>query len=251
MSRKSSRVQIEVCADSAEGCEAAQGGGADRVELVASLAEGGLTPSLGAIEVARASSSIPLVVMIRPRGGDFLYSDHEVAAMERDILLAKELDAAGVALGVLRADGAVDRERTRQLVELARPLEVCFHRAFDMTRDPMEALETLIALGVDRVLTSGQSASALEGIDCIASLVRAARGRIEVMAGGGVRAANVRRIADASGVSAVHTSARGRAESEMVFRNLRCTLSSGSPRSEYERAFTDASSVRRIVDALR
>jgi copper homeostasis protein len=139
----------------------------------------------------------------------------------------------------------------RALIELARPLEVCFHRAFDMTRDPLEALETLIGLGIERVLTSGQSASALEGVECIAALVRAARGRIAVMAGGGVRAENVRRIVDASGVSAVHTSARASVESEMVFRNLRCTLSSSSPRGEYERTFTDPSSVRRIVAALR
>jgi copper homeostasis protein len=246
-----SHVQIEVCVDSAEGCAAAHEGGADRVELCASLSEGGLTPSLGTIEIARAVAPIPIVLMIRPRAGDFVYSPHELAVMERDIHYAKELDVAGVALGVLRADGTVDRERTRALVELARPLEVCFHRAFDMTRDPLEALETLIGLGIERVLTSGQSASALEGVECIAALVRAARGRIAVMAGGGVRAENVRHIVDASGVSAVHTSARASAESEMVFRNLRCTLSNAAPRGEYERAFTSSTSVREIVDALR
>jgi copper homeostasis protein len=245
------RALVEVCVDSAEGCAAAHEGGADRVELVASLAEGGLTPSLGTIEIARAVAPIPIVLMIRPRGGDFVYSPHELATMERDIHFAKELDVAGVALGVLRADGTVDRERMRALVELVRPLEVCFHRAFDMTRDPLEALETLIGLGIDRVLTSGQSASALEGVECIAALVRAARGRITVMAGGGVRAENVRRIVDASGVSAVHSSARRTTESAMVFRNLRCTMSSSSPRGDYERTFTDASSVRRIVGALR
>ncbi len=150
---------FECCVDSVDGAVAAEQGGADRVELCAALIEGGLTPSAGSIAFARERLKIPIHVMIRPRGGDFLYSTSELEVMRRDIDTAKRLKADGVVLGVLDADGRIAGERTRELTERARPLSVTFHRAFDMASDPRLALEELIAVGVDRVLTSGQETS--------------------------------------------------------------------------------------------
>lgn len=242
---------LEVCVDSVEGCLAARAGGADRVELCASLVEGGTSPSGGMLAAARGASPIPMMVMIRPRGGDFLYSEHEFQAMREDIAGARAVGARGVVLGILRPDGTVDEERTRELVDRARPLEVCFHRAFDMTRDPFEALETLVKVGVERVLTSGQEKTAVDGLERIAELVRAAAGRIAVMPGGGVREENIRHVIDATGAREVHVSARGPLSSTMLFRNPRCTMSSNAPTGEYERSITDVERVRRCVEALR
>ncbi|MGH9764286.1 MAG: copper homeostasis protein CutC, partial [Blastocatellia bacterium] len=149
-------LTIEVCVDTVESAIAAQRGGADRIELCGNLIEGGITPSIGAIEMVRKNLSIPLHVVIRPRGGDFLYSDIDFEVMKRDIELVKWLGADGVVFGVLTPRAAVDVERTEDLIARARPLSVTFHRAFDMTRDPYQSLDDLIALGVNRVLTSGQ-----------------------------------------------------------------------------------------------
>ena len=177
-------VICEICVDSVAGIRAAKAAGAARVELCGDLLEGGTTPSLGMIREARKIAGVGLNVMIRPRGGDFLFDEDEFAIMEADIDAAKTEDADGVVIGLLTADGAVDVKRTRELIARARPLSVTFHRAFDMTPDPFEALETLVGLGVDRVLTAGQEASVLEGLPLIAELVRRAGGRIIVMPGG-------------------------------------------------------------------
>ena len=176
-------MQFEVCIDSVEGALAACEGGAQRVELCAGLVEGGVTPSSGMIELARRVQPLRLHTLIRPRGGDFLYSDLEYAVMQQDVLAAKRAGADGVVLGLLQPDGQIDSSRTADLVTLARPMAVTFHRAFDLCRDPAEALEVLITLGIERVLTSGQKSSALEGKACIASLVRQAAGRITILAG--------------------------------------------------------------------
>ena len=245
------RPLLEVCVDSVEGCIAAHEGGADRVELCASLVEGGTTPSLGMLAACRDAAPIPIMAMIRPRGGDFLYSPHELAAMRTDIARAKEAGASGVVLGLLRADGTVDVERTRELIDRARPMQVTFHRAFDMARDALEALDALTALGVDRVLTSGREASVIEGLDRIAALVRAAGERIVVMPGGGVREDNIRRVIDATGAREVHFTARGQLASPMRFQNARCTMSSSTPSGEYERSITDIERVRKFVAAVK
>src|ERR1051325_9028169 len=163
-------MRVEICVDSAAGAFAAQRGGADRVVLCDNLLEGGTTPSAGCIRVARRGLKIGLQVIIRPRGGDFLYDDTELEVMRQDIRMAKEFGADGVVIGCLTAEGEIDQARTRDLIQLARPLNVTFHRAFDMCRDPHKALEELITLGVDRVLTSGQEASCIEGLDLIAAL---------------------------------------------------------------------------------
>jgi len=210
---------LEVCVESVDGALAAQGGGADRVELCANLLEGGTTPSAGAIRHARQALHIGLHVMIRPRGGDFLYMETEFEVMKLDIENAKKAGANGVVIGMLRADGSVDEVRTRSLIELARPMSVTFHRAFDMARDPYEAMETLIMLGIDRILTSGQEISALEGLELISDLVRKAGDRIVIMPGGGITERNIRRIAERSCAAELHVAALASSEGSMRYRN--------------------------------
>lgn len=215
------RTTFEVCVDSIDSALAAERGGADRVELCSDLIEGGLTPSYGVLTVARERLRIGVMVMVRPRGGDFCYSEAEFAAMLHDVRMAKESGANGVVFGVLTPDGDVDAERTGRLVAEARPLPVTFHRAFDMTRDPFAALDTLVGLGVDRLLTSGQEPSVLEGLELIARLVERAGGRIIVMPGGGITDRNVGRIRAALPVSEMHFAGGEPVEGRMRFRNPR------------------------------
>src|SRR5436853_2466100 len=202
--QKEAPVICEICVDSVAGVRAAKAAGAERVELCGDLLEGGITPSRGMIHEARKIAGIGLNVIIRPRGGDFLFDDDEFAIMEADIDTAKAEGADGVVIGLLTADGVIDAERTRELVARARPLSVTFHRAFDMTPDPFAALETLVGLGVDRVLPSGQEASVLEGLPLVAELVRRAGGRIIVMPGGGITARNADRIVAAAKPREIH-----------------------------------------------
>lgn len=244
-----STIAVEICIDSVEGALAAQAGGANRVELCDNLVEGGTTPSSGMIRTVRKQLSIALNVIIRPRGGDFCYTDHEFAVMQADVEQAKALGADGVVIGLLHPDGRVDVERTAQLVTLARPLSVTFHRAFDMSVDPHQALAELMALGMDRVLTSGAAADAAAGLGLIAALVKQAAGKIVIMAGGGVNAENARQIVADSGVREIHLSARSPIHSPMRYRNERIYMGlPGLP--EYERKTTDVALVRRTVQAV-
>ena len=197
-------ILVEACVDSVASALAAQRGGASRIELCDNLVEGGTTPSAGTIALCRDRLRIPIYVMIRPRGGDFCYSPVELDVMRRDIAAAHALGADGVVLGLLRPDGTVDRRRTRALIALARPLDVTFHRAIDVARDPIAALDDLLALGVDRVLTSGQARPALAGACVIAALVERAAGRLEVLAGGGVDETNAREVVARTGVREIH-----------------------------------------------
>jgi copper homeostasis protein len=238
-------VLIEVCVDSVESAVAAQEGGADRVELCDNLIEGGTTPSAGAIAVARRSLDIKLQVMIRPRGGDFCYSDLELAIMEHDIRVAKELGADGVVFGLLTPDGDVDVPRTRALLELARPLSVTFHRAFDVARDPFEALERLIELGVDRVLTTGQEASVLEGMDLVVELVKRAGERICIMPGSGAER-QMGKLVAATGAREFHVVGTRTLESPMRFRNERVYMGGVLRPPEFSRQSTDPEAIRRV-----
>jgi copper homeostasis protein len=241
----------EICVDSAAGVRAAKAAGADRVELCADLLEGGITPSRGAIRQARATTGIGLHVIIRPRGGDFLFDDDEFAVMQLDIETAKTEGADGVVIGLLTAAGEVDTARTSELISLARPLSVTFHRAFDMTRDPFEALETLIGLGVDRVLTSGQEATVLEGLSLVGELVQRAGSRIVVMPGGGITSGNVERIVAAAKPREIHFAALEPNASLMEFRRPHVFMGGELRPPEYDRHLTSAASIRAVVANAR
>ena len=226
-------VRLEICIDSVESALAAQAGGADRVELCTALFEGGLTPSAGLLETVRERVTIGVASMIRPRGGDFCYSDDEVRVMERDIAVARKLGADVIVLGLLTPDGRVDEAATRRLIEAARPLPVTYHRAFDMARDPFEALDALLRLGVERLLTSGQEKSAVEGMDLIADLVRRAGDRLIVMPGGGITERNLQKVLKHTGAREIHGSASASKDSRMVFRNSRVFMGGQMGPPEY------------------
>lgn len=242
-------VLVEVAVDSVESAQAAQGGGAERVELCAGLSEGGTTPSAGLMAVCRQRLAIPLFVLIRPRAGDFLYSAAELEVMRSDIAVARDAGADGIVTGALGGDGTVDVDHTRALCEAAHPLPVTFHRAFDFTRDAMEALAAVASTGVTRILTSGRAATALDGIVTLTALVRAAPRGMTIVAGGGVTEDNVTRIVSATGVQEVHVRAATRRDSAMSYR--RADLSLARPTAgEYARAATDRERVAAIVATL-
>jgi copper homeostasis protein len=205
-------MDVEICVDSVESAIASASGGAERVELCSALSEGGITPSSGLIREVRATVPIQVFVIIRPRGGNFVYSDSELEVMRKDIVAVKALGVDGVVLGALTSDDEIDQPNTRQLIQLARPLRVTFHRAFDVCRNMDRALEDVIATGADRILTSGGKVDAVSGMSTIAALQQKAGQRIRIMAGGGIRASNVRSIALHTGVREVHTSLNAEAK---------------------------------------
>ena len=236
---------IEICAYSVDDCLAAQRAGADRIELCAGRTEGGITPSIGLIRQVRAAVTLPVNVMIRPRGGDFLYSPAELAVMEADIDAARDAGADGVVLGTLLPTGKVDRDTTRRLVARAHPLPVTFHRAFDLTDNAADALETLIDLGISTVLTSGQQAKAPDALPMLERLATQAAGRIVIMAGSGVNGGNAARLAQ-TGVSALHLSGSVAADSSMQFRRTDVPMASPAP-GEYERTHSSETAIRAVV----
>ena len=237
----------EICVDSVAGVRAAGAAGAQRVELCANLLEGGVTPSLGAIRQARRVAGVDLNVMIRPRGGDFLFNDDEFAAMRSDIETAKAEGANGVVIGLLTAAGEIDVGRTRELVALARPLSVTFHRAFDVADEPFGALETLIELGVDRVLTSGQEPSVLEGLPLIVELMKRAGERIVIMPGGGITVRTVERIVAAARPREIHFAALEPVESAMRFRRAHVFMGGELRPPEYDRLDTSQALIRSVM----
>ncbi len=238
------RALLEICIDSLESALAAQAGGADRVELCSSLFEGGLTPSAGLLRITRERLRISIAAMIRPRGGDFCYSDDEFEVMKADLENAKELGADVVVFGILNPDGTIDAVRTAQLMKIAHPIAVTFHRAFDMARDPFEALDVLLELGVDRVLTSGQERSVVEGMELVAELVRRAGKHLIVMPGGGVTERNLERILRETGATEIHGSASGSRESRMTFRNTRIVMGGQLAPPEYSQKMASEPRVR-------
>jgi copper homeostasis protein len=240
------QILLEVCADSVESALAAQTGGASRIELCSDLLEGGVTPSAGLIATIRKKLDIDLYVMIRPRGGDFCYTPAEFEAMQADIAMARQLGANGVVFGILREDGSIDIARTRKLVELARPLNTTFHRAFDMSRHLHESLEAIIEAGASRILTSGGEQKVEDGVSVIAELTRAARARVSMMVGGGITESNVRRIVELTGVREVHASLRVSVPSPMMYRNEQVSMGSAQGR-EYQRTIVPQERVERLL----
>lgn len=240
---------LEICVESVEAAIAAEEGGAQRIELCSSLTEGGLTPSIGLMRRVRSSVKIAVHAIIRPRAGDFLYSAHEFAVMREDIAAAAECGMNGVALGILNGDGDVDVALTRELVELARPMEVTFHRAFDMSRNLADSLEDVIRAGAERILTSGAEPSAMQGSNQIRKLVQSSEGRIAIMAGGGVRAENVGQIVQETKAVEYHASLRRTVPSSIRYRRSNIQLNS-SRMDEYARIVVRAEDVKTLREAL-
>ena len=244
-----SGVLVEVAVDSAEGAVAAEAGGAGRVELCAALVEGGTTPSAGTIAATLARVRIPVVVLVRARAGDFLYTDAELDTMRRDVEVARSLGAHGVAVGALTAAGEVDVEQLRTLAGAAGTMQLVFHRAFDHARDPIAALDALLAAGVHRVLTSGGAPTAAEGATTLATLVRRGGGRIAVMAGGRVTEQNVPLLVRAARVREVHVRGAEPVESLMQHRRPDIPFGKAYTPDDYRWPATSEQLVRRVVDA--
>lgn len=243
--------QFEVCANSVESCLAAQAGGADRVELCAGIPEGGTTPSYGDIATARELlTHTRLHVIIRPRGGDFLYTPLEQRIMLKDIENARRLGVDGVVFGCLTPEGDIDIALMKQLLEAAQGMSVTFHRAFDVCRQPKQALETLIQLGCHRILTSGAQPTAEQGIPLLKELQAQADGRIILLSGCGVNENNIARIASETGIREFHFSAREQLTSGMQFRNEAVSMGGTVCIDEYSRPVTTAERVRKTIGAL-
>jgi copper homeostasis protein len=239
-------MTIEIVAYNIDSALRAQEGGANRIELCDNPGEGGTTPSYGTIEVVRQNLSIDVFVMIRPRGGDFHYSNYEFHAMKRDISQCQKLSVDGLVFGLLNPDGTIDKKRCKELIDKSRPLKVTCHRAFDMTRDPFEALEDCIDVGFDRILTSGQQVQALKGVDLIVELIRKANGRIAIMPGSGVNENTVQEIVKKTGAKEIHFSAVASKDSLMNYKNANIAGMGSDEGAEFKLRTVDPQRVRKM-----
>ncbi len=235
---------LEIIAFNIASCQIAQAAGATRIELCDNPADGGTTPSYGFIKAAREKLQIDLYAMARPRGGDFFYSEDEFEIIKTDVRMCKELGCDGVVIGLLNKDGTVDKERSKKLVEIAHPMGVTFHRAFDRTRNPFKALEEVIETGCERILTSGQAPNCLDGSALIAELLQRADGRISIMPGSGLRSFNVIEVAKATGAVEFHTSASVLASTKMDFV-------AEAMDEELKTVMVDGDEVKKITDLLK
>jgi len=237
-------MTLEIVVYNIESALKAQEGGADRIELCDNPAEGGTTPSFGMIESVRQNVNLDVFVMIRPRGGDFNYSNYEFHCMKRDIYQCQRISVDGIVFGILNADGTLDKKRCKELIDKARPLKVTCHRAFDMTRDPFEALEDCIEVGFDRILTAGHRTTAALGADLIAELVKKANGRIAIMPGSGVNENTVEEIVSKTKVTEIHFSATAFRDSVMQYRNEAIAGMGSEEGSEFKNRTVDPERIR-------
>lgn len=237
-------LPLEICVFNTETAIAAAAAGADRIELCENYANGGTTPSYGYLRTTREKVAIPIFPMIRPRGGDYYHRPEEIEIIQKDILLCKELGFEGVVIGLLNIDGTIDKDNTARLVEAAYPLDVTFHRAFDRCKDPLEALETIIACGCTRILTSGQQPKAPDGKELIKTLVDQADGRIIIMPGSGINSSNIAMMRSFTGATEFHTSARILKESPSTFMNPAMP-------EDFRQDFTDTVEIQRIKQLLQ
>ena len=243
--------KIEICVDTVESAILAQDAGADRIELCSSLLEGGITPGTGTISSARKNLTIALNVIIRPRGGDFLYNNIDYEIMKKDIDICGECGADGIVTGILKPDGDIDIERTYELIEHARPMSVTFHRAFDMCNDPLKGLEDVIATGADRLLTSGQKNKAEDGMELLLQLSKLADGRIIIMPGSGINESNILSIARKTNAQEFHLTGRKTIYSEMIFKMMNISMGGSPSLSEFSRKVVDHDMIKRIINDLR
>jgi copper homeostasis protein len=239
-------MTIEIVVYNIESALKAQEGGADRIELCDNPGDGGTTPSYGTIELVRQNVSLDVYVMIRPRGGDFVYSSYEFHSMKRDMSQCQKLSVDGIVFGILNSDGTIDKKRCRELIAQARPLKVTCHRAFDMTRDPFEALEDCIEVGFDRILTSGQCAVASDGAELIGELIKKSGGRIAIMAGSGVNENTVENIVTVSKAKEIHFSATAFRDSPMNYKNSNIAGMGSDEGSEFKLRVVDPSRIREV-----
>lgn len=244
------KITIEVCANSVESALIAQQAGAHRVELCAGMPEGGTTPSFGEIKTARQLlCTTRLHVIVRPRGGDFLYSPLEQDIMTQDIKMCEQLGVDGVVLGGLTTNGEIDIPLMQKLMAYIGKMRVTFHRAFDMCCNPQKAVEQIIAVGCDSILTSGQESTAEKGIPLLKELVKQACGRIGIMPGGGVNADNIVAIAEKTGAGEFHLSGRSVIQSTMVYRNPKISMGGTGDINEYTREITDLQKIQATLNA--
>lgn len=241
---------LEICIDSVESGIIAERAGADRVELCDNLYEGGTTPGPGTIIIARKELDLGLNIMIRPRGGDFLYSDIEFKIIKEDIRLAKKVGADGIVAGVLTADGRVDIPRTSELVELASPLPFTFHRAFDMTEEPFSAMEDIIGCGAKRILTSGHSNLVVDGIDLIKELIEKAGNRIIVMPGSGINENNIAGIINETGAMELHLTGHRTINSKMRYQKQNIFMGGIPEIPEFSRKMADENRIKKIKEII-
>ncbi|WP_131539843.1 copper homeostasis protein CutC [Pedobacter nototheniae] len=239
---------LEICGNSYASALAAQNGGANRVELCDNLAEGGTTPSYAQIALSKRNLTIEIWPIIRPRGGDFLYSDLEFELMKEDIKICKSLNCDGIVTGILNSDGSIDKKRTLEVIELAKPMPVAFHRAFDMSNDKEKALEDLIELGIVRVLSSGGASSALLGAETLAKLIKQANGRIEIMPGAGVNEDNIVELKTKTGAHNFHGTLKEFVPSKMEYQNTNSKM--GIVDDEYKYELTSVDKVKKLVNLL-
>ena len=239
-------MTLEIVVYNIESALKAQEGRADRIELCDNPGEGGTTPSYGTIENVRQNVNLDVFVMIRPRGGDFHYSNYVFHSMKRDIDQCQKLSVDGVVFGILNEDGTIDKKRCTELIKRARPLKVTCHRAFDMTRDPFEALEDCIEAGFDRILTAGQQAQAIKGVDLIAELIKKANGRIAIMPGSGVNENTVEEIVSRTKATEIHFSATAFRDSAMTYKNPNIAGMGGEEGSEFKLRSVDPNRIKKM-----